>query len=83
MDIDANRVIAAKSGISATTTTVYHRDFAEIRAEGTSPRDAARHLVNKLTGALDTALTDWRRASVDGAIADVKAYVEREESSEA
>lgn len=83
MDIDPSRVVASKSEGSSTAATVYHRDFAEIRAEGVSPRDAARHLVNKLTGALDSALTDWRRASVNGAIADVKAYVEQEESAEA
>ncbi len=82
MSIDPSPVIVTRTGHSS-TTTVHHRDFAEIRAEGKSPRDAAKHLANKLTLALDTALTDWRRESVDRAIADVKAFVEREGSSEA
>jgi hypothetical protein len=30
-----------------------------------------------LVGALDSALTDWRRKRVDQAIADVKAFVEQ------
>jgi hypothetical protein len=73
METDPSRVIVTVSGTS--TATVHHRDFPEIRAEGPSPKDAAAHLVNKLGAALDSALTDWRRNTVDQAIADVKAFV--------
>jgi hypothetical protein len=74
METDPSRVIVTVSGTSA-TTIVHHRDFAEIRAEGPSAKEAAAHLVNKLAAALDSALTDWRRNTVDQAIADVKAFV--------
>jgi hypothetical protein len=74
METDPNRVIVSLSG-TASTTIVHHRDFPEIRAEGPSPKDAAANLVNKLAAALDSALTDWRRNTLDQAIADVKAFV--------
>jgi hypothetical protein len=75
MDTDLNRVIVTISG-QRTAACVHHRDFPEIRAEGGSPEEAASHLVNKLACALDSALTDWRRESVDKAIADVRAFME-------
>jgi hypothetical protein len=76
MQTDPSRVIVTLSGSSA-TTIVHHRDFPEIRAEGPSPKEAAANLVNKLAAALDSALTDWRRNTVDQAIADVKAFVDQ------
>jgi len=76
MDTDVNRVIVTISGTSS-AACVHHRDFPEIRAEGSSPDEAAAHLVNKLARALDSALTDWRRETVDQAIADVRAFVEQ------
>jgi hypothetical protein len=76
METDSSRVIVTKSG-STTTAITHHRNFPEIRAEGGTPREAASHLVNKLFRTLDTALTDWRRERLDGAIADVKAFVEQ------
>jgi hypothetical protein len=78
MDTVLNRVIVTQSGSSA-TAFVHHRDFPEIRAEGSTPKEAATHLVNKLACALDSALTDWRRGTIDRAIADVKAFVEQAE----
>jgi hypothetical protein len=77
MDTDSKRVVVTKTA-SATITVVHHRDFPEIRAEGSSPKEAASHLVNKLACTLDTALTEWRRDTLDGAIADVKAFIEQE-----
>ena len=35
--------------------------------------------MNKLACALDSALTDWRRETVDHAIADVKAFEAQKE----
>ncbi|MGZ3433123.1 MAG: hypothetical protein ACXWN0_15500, partial [Isosphaeraceae bacterium] len=69
MEIDLSRVIVS-SGATAHTTQVHHRDFSEIRADGGSAKEAAAHLANKLTLALDTALTDWRRQTLGQAIAD-------------
>lgn len=53
-----------------------HRDFPEIRAEGKGIPEASRHLQNQLSRALDSALTEWRRESIQNAISDVKAFVE-------
>jgi len=78
MDTDLKQVIVTISKTS-TTAFVRHRDFPEIRAEGGSPKEAASHLVNKLARALDTALTDWRRETLERAIADVMAFVEQDQ----
>jgi hypothetical protein len=77
MDTDLKRVIVTIS-TSSTRAVVHHRDFPEIRAEGGSPKEAASHLVNKLACTLDSALTDWRRETLDNAVADVKAFVEHD-----
>ena len=76
MDTNVKRVVVTISSIGS-AACVHHRDFPEIRAEGSSPEEAAAHLVNKLACALDSALTDWRRQSVDQAIADVRAFVKQ------
>ena len=77
MDTEPSRVIVTISA-SSSAACVHHRDFPEIRAEGSSPKEAAAHLVNHLTRALDSALTDWRRDRVNEAIADVQAFVTQE-----
>ena len=74
METEENRVIVA-TGATAHTTSVHHRDFPEIRAEGENPKTAATHLANQLTRALDSALTKWRRDTIGQAIADVQAFV--------
>jgi hypothetical protein len=74
MATDESRIIVAV-GATAHTVSVHHRDFPEIRAEGQNPEDAATHLANQLTRALDSALTQWRRETMNQAIADVRAYV--------
>jgi hypothetical protein len=74
MATDLSRVIVA-TGATAHTTSVHHRDFPEIRAEGENPKIAASHLANQLTRALDSALTQWRRDTIGQAIADVQAFV--------
>jgi hypothetical protein len=68
-----SRVIVA-TGATAHSTSVHHRDFPEIRAEGESPAQAATNLANQLTRALDSALTQWRRETLGQAIADVQAF---------
>ena len=71
---EQSRVVVV-TGATASTTRVYHRDFPEIRSDGETPRAAAEHLTNQLTRALDSALTDYRRQSLNDAITDVKAFV--------
>jgi hypothetical protein len=77
MDTELSRVIVTISG-STSTACVHHRDFPEIRGEGSSPKEAASHLLHQLTRALDSALTDWRRDRVNEAITDVKAFVDQQ-----
>jgi hypothetical protein len=74
MVTDLSRVIVT-TGVTAHATCVHHRDFPEIRSEGETPAVAAAHLTNKLVCALDTALTLWRRESIQQAISDVQAFV--------
>lgn len=76
MSPSEDRVIVS-AGATAGQAAAHHRDFPEIRAEGDDPSSAASQLVNHLTRALDSALTDWRRKSIEEAIADVKAYTGR------
>ena len=74
MTIDQTRVIVT-TGATAHSTSVHHRDFPEIRAEGATPLEAGTHLANHLTRALDSALTQWRRETIGQAIADIQAFV--------
>jgi hypothetical protein len=62
------------AGVTAGNAQVHHQDFPEIRAQGESPIDAATHLAHHLTRALDSALTQWRRETIEQAIADVEAF---------
>ena len=74
MNAGNDRIVVTPNSAAAGGTTVHHRDFPEIRAEGASPGDAAGQLVNKLTAALDTALTNWRREAIQSAINDAQAF---------
>jgi hypothetical protein len=74
MSTDSSRVIVT-TGATANASQVHHRDFPEIRAEGETPAVAARNLANHLVRALDSALTKWRRDTIQQAIADVQAFV--------
>jgi len=74
MATDLSRVIVT-TGATAHGSLVYHRDYPEIRTEGETPTVAASHLVNQLSRALDSALTQWRRETIQQAIADVEAFV--------
>ena len=73
MASEQDKVVVA-TGATANATQVHHHDFPEIRADGTSPAEAANHLVNQLLRARDSALTPWRLEQIDRAIAEVKAF---------
>lgn len=75
MGADKNRVIVSLNETPG-GAQVHHRDFPEIRAQGKSPTDAAVQLINQLTRTLDSALTNWRRDSIQQAIADVKEFAD-------
>jgi hypothetical protein len=61
---------------SVKSICAHHRTFPEIRGEGETPRDAAERLIQRLSSGLDAAPCGWRRASVERAIEDVKAFAE-------
>ena len=73
MATEQSRVIVT-TGATAQAVLIHHRDFPEIRAEGTSVPDAAANLSNHLTRALDSALTKWRRDAIQQAIDEVRAF---------
>jgi hypothetical protein len=73
---DESRVIVM-AGATANASRVYHHDLPEIRADGETATVAATHLLNHLHRALDSALTDWRRQTLNQAIADVKTFIDQ------
>lgn len=75
MDDDAQRLIV-EEGSTAGTVQVHHQDFPEIRAHGETPAAAAAHLANQLARALDTALTTWRRETIQKAIHEVESFAQ-------
>jgi hypothetical protein len=74
MATDQRRVVVM-TGATAHSTSLYHRDFPEIRAEGETPALAGTYLINQLTRALDSALTNWRRSTLEQAIVEIQAFV--------
>jgi len=80
MSNDADSIIVTP-GATHDSSQVHHRDFPEIRADGETPHAAAGQLVNHLTRALDSALTNWRRETIQKAIAEVKAFIGRQHHS--
>lgn len=77
MEADASRVIES-TGFTAGIVQVNHRDFGEMRGTGGTNAEAAQNLCHQLTRALDSALTHWRRETIEQAIADVQAYIEQQ-----
>jgi hypothetical protein len=53
---------------------VYHRNFPEVRGEGSTPEDAAVRLAALLSRTLDNVSSDWRRVNLERAIEDVRAF---------
>jgi hypothetical protein len=58
--------------------SAHHRDFPEVHAEASSRRAAAKRLVELLSLTLENAPSDWRRQSIQQAIADVLAFAEED-----
>ena len=68
---------------SVHSSSAHHRNFPEVRGEGSSPEDAAERLVQQLSRTLDSAPSDWRREILDRAIDDARAFAEREHAASA
>ncbi len=64
-------ILAADPGAGG--MQAHHRDFPEIRSRGQNPAEAVQQLQNQLTRALDSALTEWRRGTIQAALDDVQA----------
>jgi len=60
------------------TLSAHHRDFPEVHAEASSPKAAAKRLGELLALTLENAPSDWRRQSIQQAIADVLAFADEE-----
>lgn len=56
---------------------VHHHSFPEVHVEGLTTGEAARGLVDRLGGLLDTVSSDSDRHLIEEAIDDVRTYVER------
>src|SRR4051812_40820761 len=61
MSIDTDRIIVTTGETAGGGVRVNHREFPEIHGEGADEAEAATHLANQMTRALDSALTNWRR----------------------
>jgi hypothetical protein len=55
---------------SVRARSVYHRNFPEVRGEGSTPEDAAARLAALLARTLDNVSSDWRRVILERAIDD-------------
>jgi hypothetical protein len=54
--------------------SVYHRNFPEVRGQGSTPEDAAARLAALLSRTLDNVSSDWHRVTLERAIDDVRAF---------
>jgi hypothetical protein len=59
--------------------SAHHREFPEVHAEASSPKAAAARLAEMLSLTLENAPSDWRRQSIQQAIADVLAFAKKED----
>jgi hypothetical protein len=76
---DPSQVISATGDYafhSLHALAVYHRNFPEVRGEGSTPEDAAARLTALLSRTLDNVSSDWRRVILERAIEDVRAFAQ-------
>lgn len=74
MSTDESRLIvedAMCASCSVHTKRVHHREYPEIRAECGSLTEAVAYLIIQLTSARENIQSNWRRESIDRAIAEV------------
>jgi hypothetical protein len=57
------------------TKKAHHRDFPEVWAECGSVAEAVAHLADQLSRYREGAQSAWHREGIDGAIADVTAFL--------
>lgn len=82
MSADPRRVIVTESCCQACdvhTVYVHHESLPEFRVEGRTAEQAAGHLAERLTAALDNASDPWHGTAVKTAIGDIRAFIDRQE----
>lgn len=80
MDAPTARVVMIYTTVGA-PPEVYHRDFPEIRSQAHTIEEAVTGLAHALTRAIDSALTNWRRESLEQALTEVRTFA-REQAAE-
>lgn len=78
MTANRNSVIVEDSlciDCTVPTKQVHHRDFPEIRAEGSSVAEGAALLADRLSHAREGIESQWRREGIEQAINDVAAFL--------
>jgi hypothetical protein len=81
MSADPRQVIVTESCCQACdvhTVRVHHQCFPEMQVEGMSAEQAADHLAERLTAALDSASDPSHYEAVRVAIDDTRAFLNRE-----
>lgn len=81
MNADPRKVIVTErhcSTCSTETVEAYHESFPEMRLGGTSAGQAAERLARRLKGSLDVVCDPPHREPVRQALADVRAFLNRE-----
>ena len=64
--------LVVNPGLTSQSVQIYHREFPEIRSEGSTVAEAKKNLALQLTRALDSALTDWRRELIQNTIDEIE-----------
>jgi hypothetical protein len=81
MNISPKRVIVTEhvcTACGADRINVRHESFSETRIGGPSAEEAAERLANRLEAALDIIVDPLHREPLRQAIADVRAFINRE-----
>lgn len=81
MSADSRQIIVTERrchSCSVHTVHVHHQAFPELRVEDTSAEGAATHLANRLAATADTAADAPHREAIRRAIADTRAFLDRE-----
>lgn len=81
MTADPRRIVVIESSCQkcdAGTVLVHHLSFPELRVEALSAENAATLLVNRLVSAHDVVSDTLHREAIQAAIADARAFMDRE-----
>lgn len=86
MELDPRRVIVTEACCEACnvqTIRVHHEHFPELRVEGMNAETAALSLANRLSAAHDGVSDPSHREAIQVALADTRAFLDRENARHA